>query len=151
MAEELKAAPDAPPPLEPAVEEDHLLTDGGDKHMARKWLQLIGYILMALIIALILVFGVRWIYRSVTHKSDTSTTSTQDQSQYPNNTTPQPGTTKTPTTTPTTAPTTTPSTSSTSTTNLPNNGPGDVVAIFLASSIAAAGLHYIISVRRVQT
>lgn len=31
---------------------------------------------------------------------------------------------------------------------LPDSGPGGVVAIFVASSLAAAGLHYIVSVRR---
>jgi cytoskeletal protein RodZ len=35
-----------------------------------------------------------------------------------------------------------------STGKLPNNGPGSTVAIFAVSSLAAAGLHYIISLRR---
>ncbi|MBX4190828.1 hypothetical protein KW794_01950, partial [Candidatus Saccharibacteria bacterium] len=32
--------------------------------------------------------------------------------------------------------------------SLPNNGPGNVIAIFAGSTLAAAGLHYIISLRR---
>lgn len=31
---------------------------------------------------------------------------------------------------------------------LPNNGPGDVIALFAGSSLVAAGLHYIIRLRR---
>jgi len=32
--------------------------------------------------------------------------------------------------------------------NLPNNGPGNVLGVFAGSALAAAGLHYIISLRR---
>jgi len=44
----------------------------------------------------------------------------------------------------------TPSTSGSSTASgqIPNTGPGDVAAIFVASAIAAAGLHYVIRLRK---
>lgn len=35
-----------------------------------------------------------------------------------------------------------------STGKLPNNGPGDVIGIFVSTTFAAAGLHYIVTLRR---
>ena len=94
---------------------------------------------VALLVALALFYGARWVYRSIFDSDEPEPVSVQttgDSTLSPQeNATPQPS--PTPTTTPTPNPNA-----------LPNNGPGDVAAIFAGTSLAAAGLHYIISLRR---
>lgn len=105
------------------------------------WLRLVVYGLAAFVVAIALVFGGRWLYRSIHHSpgqvvqqpSNTpklttpkSPPSPSSGSQTPSNTSPSPN----------------------SNTKLPQNGPGDVVALFVGTSLAAAGLHYLFQLRR---
>ena len=121
-----------------------------EEHRERRWLMLIVYFLMALAVAILVVFGGRWLYRTVAHKNKPATT-TQQTSNPPAGGTPQqptasPSTPTTPTPTPqqgTPAPRPT-----TQASQLPNNGPGDVLAIFVGTALAVGGLHYILTLRR---
>ena len=107
----------------------------------RRWPMLFAALAAALLIALALFYGGRWVYRSIF--GDDTPAPAPVQPTRENGLKPQ-----------TTEPPLNPSPSPKSNTpaptpsQLPNNGPGNVVAIFITTSLAAAGLHYIISLRR---
>jgi hypothetical protein len=101
----------------------------------RTWPALAVYFLAALIVALIVVFIARAIYHSAHDKKSNSSNSSN--TAYPPQTTP---------TTPPGSPSQTPPSPSPG--NLPNNGPGNVIALYIGTSLAAAGLHYIVTARR---
>lgn len=108
------------------------------------WVILLGAAVAILLISTGLVFGGRWVYRSIKNEP-----AKQPVSQpTPSTTTPSPqppaGTTKPPAPQPS-PPSGTPSPTPTP---LPQNGPGEVAALFIGASLAAAGLHYLISLRR---
>lgn len=143
-------------PVEPAIEptpasappltvED--ITSLEERH-ERRWLVLIFYFLMALAIAILVVFGGRWVYRAITHKNKPTTTHQPAGNNVPQQPT-APSTPTTPTT-PTTTPqqgTTAPSQTS-QTSRLPDNGPGNIASIFIGTAVIVGGLHYMISLRR---
>ena len=106
----------------------------------RRWVIIIMYLLAALIISAAVVFLGRWIYRSTTHENTKKGTSvTQVQQQTPK----QPVVTGTGKTNDQSAP------SGTATPNsLPNNGPGNLVAVFVVSAVAAGSLHYVVKRRQ---
>jgi len=106
----------------------------------RRWLIIIMYLLAALIIAAAVVFLGRWIYRSATHDNTKKGTSvTQVQQQTP----------KQPATTGTGKPNGQAAQSGATTPNsLPNNGPGNLVAVFVVSAVAAGSLHYVVKRRQ---
>jgi hypothetical protein len=141
--------------------------DGG-----RRLVTLIIYIVLALVVATLVVFAGRWVYHKVSNNSGPAPTTVSPQSINQGNktTTPSPAS-KTPSmastpppssyTTPPPSPTpnksTSPSPSSSSTkktagttapsttptpTSLPNNGPGEIIAIFIGTSFMAALLHF---------
>jgi hypothetical protein len=119
----------------------------------RRWPTLVGYMLLALLVATFVVLGGKWVYNRFadsadetpkpvsidserkkaanedkkTTKEDSSSSSTKSQGESSENdnksTSPTPS-------------------------SLPNNGPGEVIALFVGTSLAAAGLHYIVSLRR---
>jgi ABC-type Fe3+-siderophore transport system permease subunit len=106
--------------------------------------QTIIMIVVGIILVILLVLFARWLYHKV-HHSSSSTTSTNNQPAQPYTAPPkQSGAVSQPS----------PSNNSNSGTannqtgGLPNSGPGNVAAIFAGSALAAAGLHYIISLRR---
>lgn len=104
----------------------------------RHWPVTLMYIVLAFLVACLVVFAGRWIYRKTTHQTTTSgAPSTSDNNKPPS--TPQSGTTGSPTSG---------TGQSQTTSQLPNNGPGDVAAIFVGVSLATAGIHYIVSIRR---
>lgn len=112
----------------------------------RRWPMLFAALAVALVIALGLFYGGRWAYRSIF--GDDEPTVPVVQAPKKDTTTTQPGATPQPPSpqtggTPTASPNTGPSA-----TEIPNSGPGEVVSLFIASSIAAAGLHYIFTLRR---
>ncbi|OGL35220.1 hypothetical protein A3F65_04230 [Candidatus Saccharibacteria bacterium RIFCSPHIGHO2_12_FULL_47_16b] len=109
----------------------------------RRILMLIVYFLMALAVAVLVVFGGRWLYKTITKKDQPATTNQPAGNNVPQ----QPSPTPTTPTTPTPRPAPTPSQTS-QTSQLPNNGPGDIAAIFVGTAIAIGGLHYVISLRR---
>ena len=143
------------------------------KHTNRPgWLILLAAAVVILIISTGLVFAGRWIYRSVHHKSSTSVSQPTGGSKKPSSqSAPSPQSSTSPTSpskpspqpsggsaskpTPQPAlpssgssnkPTSPSPTASTQT--LPQNGPGDMAALFIGTSLAAAGLHYLIRMRR---
>ena len=105
----------------------------------RRWPLLLGYVLAALIIALVIVFGARAIYHHY-HKPTVKTAPTA-------RTTGRPGATNSTTSSSGSASSST-SGSQTANSNLPNSGPGQVVALFAISSTVAAGGHYLIKSQR---
>lgn len=119
------------------------------------WLRTLVSILVGLILIVLIVLLARWIYHKAHHSSVTVTTPPTSQnspaqsssgaasgSQPASNTSrsgqPAPANNSNPS-----APAATNSSN-----NLPNSGPGDVAAVFAGTSLAVAGLHYIVSVRR---
>lgn len=101
--------------------------------------QTIVMILGGIILVILIILFARWIYH-VVHNNDDNTSTTVNQpsrpNKAPNN---QPGTGGLPSNNPSNNQNGNP---------LPNSGPGNVAAVFAASTLAAAGLHYIISLRR---
>lgn len=96
---------------------------------------LIGFIVIVAIIVG-LVFGARAIYHA-THKNKTQTGQTTVQRPGSNNkSTSSAGKS---------------SSSSAAAKNVPNTGPGNVAAVFITASLAAAASHYIVSLRRADT
>lgn len=124
----------------------------------RRWPLLLAYLLAAVLVALILVFGGRWVYRKVTNNepapapnpvqpAGTNLPAQPDTSRESGGSSPSPS----PTPTPSTPSSPNPGTNQNPTPpsgQLPNNGPGDVIALFVGTSLAAAALHYIVSLRR---
>lgn len=110
----------------------------------RRWPMLFVALAAALIIALGLFYGGRWAYRSIF--SDDEPAIPAEQTAKEDNTSTQPQATPQPTP----APSTSPGNGGAAATpdRLPNNGPGEVVALFIGTSLAAAGLHYIVTLRR---
>ena len=107
----------------------------------RRWPLLLGYIIAALIVAAIVVFGARAIYHHY-HKPAVKAVPVSVKVVRPGSTTK--GSTGS-------SSKSSPSSSNNSQTtgsNLPNSGPGQVAAIFISSSAAAAGAHYLISRQR---
>lgn len=105
-------------------------------------------ILVGLILIVLIVLLARWIYHKAHHASETtppSTTLKVPASSSDNSTNgARPGSG----TPPTASPNNTSNPPSSSSTQITNTGPGDVAAIFVGTTLAAAGLHYILSVRR---
>lgn len=137
------------------------------------WLLGIGTLCITLILAMALFFGGRWVYRKIANRNDKPNTtsqigqnnqnkqnggssSTNQGKQNPTPSTPQ-TTPSTPTPAPTTpapAPTTTipstnqPSASQPAPTTVPNTGPGDVIAIAIATAVVSSAGFYIVQLRR---
>jgi cytoskeletal protein RodZ len=113
-------------------------------------LRTLAAILVGLILIVLIVLLARWIYHK-THHAVTPTPATSSQqsaasSSAKNESGAQPapsqsaGTSSNPST---------PATGSSSgTKQITNTGPGETAAIFVGASLAAAGLHYIVTVRR---
>jgi cytoskeletal protein RodZ len=123
---------------------------------------LIIYIVLALVVAALVVLAGRWIYHRVSNNSGPAPTTIapKDVKQGASAPSPSPST-KTPaysSPTPTPPPSsssggakkTTPSPTPTPTpTALPNNGPGEAIALFLGTSFVAAFLHFTIKLRKI--
>lgn len=102
----------------------------------RRWPLLLAALAAALLIALALFYTGRWAYRSIFGNDEPNPKPVQ-----PTNTNLNPQQPAKPQPTPAPAPP--PPTS-----QIPDSGPGDVMALFVGTTLAAAGLHYIVSVRR---
>lgn len=120
--------------------------------------RILASILVGLILIVLIVLLARWIYHKAHHASETVTPPTTQQTPATSsnrntngakpstgNTQPSTGTPQTSTPSNTSNPT--PSSNNTNT-QITNTGPGDVAAIFVGTTLAAAGLHYIINLRR---
>jgi hypothetical protein len=108
----------------------------------RRWPVILIYTVLAFLVAVAVVFAGRWIYHKTTHQT-TKTTKPEaaDTSKLPA----VPSGSTSANTNPSTTQNTTPASG-----QLPNNGPGDVVAIFVGTALAVSGLHYIYTLRRVR-
>ena len=120
------------------------------------WLRTLVAILVGLVLVVLIVLLARWIYHK-SHHAVVGTSNTSQQSAAKSSaktaSNAQPATNGSGTSQPTSSSSgsaaTRPSTNSTSpNSQITNTGPGDVAAIFIGTSLAAASLHYIVSIRR---
>lgn len=125
-----------------------------------RWLHIIGFGAAAAVIAVLVVLAGKWIYDSVSNNNPKPVTIAPKSTQnHP--TTISPGEESSDSSVPSTN-SNSPNSSSSSTqstpgktsngsnqstnsgsSNLPNNGPGDVLKLFIETSLVAAGLHYL--------
>jgi cytoskeletal protein RodZ len=142
-----------------------------DNNGARRWVVLLVYIVLALVVATLVVLAGRWVYHKVSNNSGPAPTTIAPQgtnqgvTTSPNPATPSP-TNKSPnpspppssgskTTTPNpssgnkaTSPA--PSTPPTTPNSLPNNGPGEMIAAFLGATLLGYGFDALMTKRRQQ-
>jgi cytoskeletal protein RodZ len=140
---------------------------------ARRWVALLIYLVLALVVATLVVFAGRWVYHRVSNNSGpTPTTIAPQKTSQPTKTSPSPSNkSATPNSANSGTPSPTPPSgsssgnpgSSSSGTNktpsntakpapqpssLPNNGPGQAIALFVATTFVAATLHFMAALRR---
>jgi hypothetical protein len=109
------------------------------------WVRTVAVIFAAIIAITLIVLLARWIYHSTHHAvTPPPSTSLKTPAASPDNNPSgsQPGSGTPPTASPNNP------TSAPTGPQITNTGPGDVAAIFAGTVLAAAGLHYIISIRR---
>lgn len=141
ITDNIPTPPPAVPSMPPAYPHEFHEREG------RHWPVALVYIVMAFLVALLVVFAGRWIYRKAIHSTTNTTKSgIPDQSKVPavppantppNNPSSGVSNNQNTQTTPTTA-----------SGQLPNNGPGDVIAIFVGTALAVGGLHFLYNLRR---
>lgn len=115
------------------------------------WIRLAAAIVGAVILVILIVLLARLIYHKAHNHATPNTPAAQNTPAVSNNKQPAstaPKATSNSSSNSSGSSAATPSTGTKSTTQLTNTGPGNVVAIFVGSSLAAGGLHYLISVRR---
>lgn len=133
-----------------AEEHDPELSGNGNGN-GRQWLRIVALILLAAVIIFLLVLLARWIYHEVHGGTQTKTGTSQEQKKgQSGNSSSGASDQGSPAALPggTSGGANNSNTGSNNQASLPNNGPGDVAAIFVGASLAAAGLHYIVSLRR---
>jgi cytoskeletal protein RodZ len=114
--------------------------------------RILASILVGLILIVLIVLLARWIYHKAHHASEntpppSTTLKVPSNSSDKNTGVSRPGSGAPQTASPNNS--SSPSaTSSTTNQQITNTGPGDVAAIFVGATLAAAGLHYILSVRK---
>jgi cytoskeletal protein RodZ len=141
------------------------------------WLLALGTLLVTVGLATLLFFGGRWLYRTVANRDGNRADETAQVDQSPQESTPEQGSPATDDQA--AAPPNENGTSSTSTTDdsdtqgvqttppaaggenrtttpvtgdgLPDTGPGDIVSLFAATTVAAAAGHYAITSRRTES
>jgi hypothetical protein len=115
------------------------------------WLRILAAILIGLVLVVLIVLLARWIYHKSHHSVQTPPATSLksgdqsnlkvsggDQSQDISGSTSKTGSSNA----------STPPSNSPGSPQITNTGPGDVVAMFVGTSLAAAGLHFIVSLRR---
>ena len=112
--------------------------------------QTIAMVIVAIILVILLVLFARWIYHKVHHPSinGASTSANKPSKQSPNSSSSGPSHQNGPNSSSSNNQNSSSTSNSSGSKALANTGPGNVAAIFVGSAIAAAGLHYIISLRR---
>ena len=135
------APPETPPPI---------ITQVRSRGEGRQWLMLLTYLLIALIVAAGVVLGGRWVYNAVRDNEPAQeiATSTNKAPEPPAAGSNQSGeSSEESSSRPPPSPSPTPSSSARSD-ELADTGPKETIAIFVTATIAGAGLHYIVSLRR---
>lgn len=125
----------APTPLPASMAVPPILPDEFHQHETRRWPAILMYTTLAFLVAALVVFTGRWIYRKTTHQTPKTITSEGVKLPAVPPTSSQPSTSIAPTTSVTGG-------------QLPNNGPGNVIAIFVGTTLAATGLHFIYNLRK---
>jgi|SRR5579871_1753671 len=127
-------------------------------HTESRWLHALLYIITALIFAFFFVLAGRWVYHRFHHHNSVVTTpatnnvpsKTANQSpaasQSPS---PSPSSSSGKQATPSPSPQASPPAAS-PTSSIPNTGPGNMAAVFLVTASSVAGLHYIVTSRRLR-
>jgi hypothetical protein len=126
-----------------------------DTSGARRWIALALYILMALVVAILVVMAGRWVYHKLHNTSETRPVPVAPEGVSSTPAVSPPNASKVPSGSSNTKkvpnppnPSPTPSRTAPSPQALPSNGPGDVLALFVGVSLAAAGLHYAVAIKR---
>lgn len=158
----------------PAEIQDYYQSERRDR-TGIAWLLALGTLIVTIGLATLLFFGGRWAYRAIVNNDDTSEVAqTDEESENSDNSdstegssdeaaAPSTGTSSTSTSTPNT-PSTTPATPNTpatparpsvsvagDSTDLPNTGPGDIVAIVAATTAIGTAAHYAVTTRRTES
>ncbi|MEX1995292.1 MAG: hypothetical protein WD887_00745 [Candidatus Saccharimonadales bacterium] len=158
--EAAEPAPFMPPPIETTTEiHNEVNTDAPievDEPAASRWLRAAISLIVLILILIGLFLGGRWLYNTIFNDSNTpapqvsgpgtapATGQTQaEKDREKNQTSGSPARGDRDGQSPTVA-SRTPATGG----ELPNSGPGSVLAIFVGASLAATALHYIVSLRR---
>ena len=103
----------------------------------RRWPMVVLYIILALLVATAVVFAGRWIYQQITdNKPKPAPPAGNNQGQVPAPPAPTQPTTPSPGGQPAAGG------------QLPDNGPGDVVALFVGTTLVVAGLHFLYNLRK---
>ena len=133
-----------PPPALPQVPQ-YEYHDEYHEHEGRRWPVVLMYVVLAFLVAATIVFTGRWVYQKVSNnnaKPASPTTTPQTQGQ---------GAASSPPADPL------PSSPAASANQnvpvaingqLPNNGPGDVLAIFVGTAVLIGGVHFIYNLRK---
>ncbi|MBI2007797.1 hypothetical protein HYS85_00970, partial [Candidatus Saccharibacteria bacterium] len=113
----------------------------------RQWMMLLIYMLIALVVAAAVVLGGRWVYNQVRDNEPAKETATTTD-KVPE--TPATSSNQSDASSEEDSDQSTPAPSSTSSqdSELADTGPGEIMALFVTTAIAAAGLHYIYQPRR---
>lgn len=115
------------------------------------WLRILVISLATIVIIVLIVLFSRWVYQKINQKDQPAPAATQqtpaessrnaqEDSQPAGNAGGGSG--------PSTTPQANPNTPGANSPPIANTGPGDVVAIFVGTTLAAGGLHYLISMRK---
>jgi cytoskeletal protein RodZ len=143
-----------------------------DNSGARRWVVLLIYVVLALVVATLVVFAGRWVYHKVSNNSSPAPTTLSPQktsqgtqtSPTPSSNTPSPAPNSTKPGTPAQNQSGNSSSGTSSVagnktpgntakpapqpTTLPNNGPGQAIALFVVTTFVAATLHFTAALRR---
>jgi cytoskeletal protein RodZ len=135
---------------------------------ARRWVALLIYLVLALVVATLVVFAGRWVYHRVsnnsspapttlTPKSSNSSTKTSPSPAPPSSSSQNKAGSASPNSSSGSSSSATSGNKSTSNgaakpapqpSTLPNNGPGEDIALFVGTTFIAATLHFMFTLRR---
>lgn len=110
--------------------------------------RILASILVGLILIVLIVLLARWIYHKAHHSTVVTPPVTTQNTPETSPNRPASGAQPSSGTPQTASPNNSPGTTPNSSTQITNTGPGDVAAIFIGVTLAAAGLHYILSIRK---
>ena len=154
MADETKNKPvnSAPPSAPPPIVTQTRVRSG------RPWLALLLYLLIALVVAIIIVLGGRWLYHTLRSEPAKQTTTSntdktaeqkaQTQGEKTESSSSNKSSNSSSSAQSSNSESQTDNSSSESSGELANTGPGQVAALFVTVTLAVSGLHFIYSLRR---